>query len=68
MLRSVRPVCIVSAVASTAFALLVLAAGFRGHVVKPADAATIARALLDALQERRAGPRTPLAVDTRGLP
>jgi signal transduction histidine kinase/ActR/RegA family two-component response regulator len=43
-------------------------AGFRGHVVKPADAATIARALLDALQERRAGPRTPLAVDTRGLP
>jgi CheY-like chemotaxis protein len=32
-------------------------AGFRGHVVKPADAAAIARALLDAAHERRAGGR-----------
>jgi len=30
-------------------------AGFRSHIVKPADAVTVARALLDALRERRAG-------------
>ncbi|HEY2559269.1 MAG TPA: hybrid sensor histidine kinase/response regulator [Caldimonas sp.] len=30
-------------------------AGFRSHIVKPADANTVARALLDALRERRAG-------------
>ena len=34
-------------------------AGFRSHVVKPADATAIAHALLDALQERRAARSTP---------
>jgi len=34
-------------------------AGFRSHIVKPADAVTVARALLDALRERRAGSGGP---------